>query len=358
MTENEETGVLTLHSPEDLLAAVPFLIGFHPQESVVALSLRDGRVGLTIRFDYPDTAEEELNDVASRLAYHLIEDHATDVLLVIYRDNHDSVLPFVELVAAALVVQNIYLRDTVFVSHQRWESLQGHDEECTGAIEQVAQTGHPMPDFQSSPVTAAHVLNGAPLPAASESAFAQVIAPIDTPESQQIAALCEPLRTDFLQALQDEEGKQKQAARNQRVRLAADAIDLLFTQYQTNRSIHPETAAIALVGMTDVHARDYAMGIHTEENLETANEFWIALIRLTPQGLVAPVGTVLAAVSFERGDGAMAQRALDRALEDRPGYPMASLLRKAMESGWPPSMMAQMRAELRADVVAAVRGAQ
>ena len=48
------TRALTLHKPEELLAAMPYLLGFHPQNSLVVLTLREDRLGLTARVDRPD----------------------------------------------------------------------------------------------------------------------------------------------------------------------------------------------------------------------------------------------------------------------------------------------------------------
>src|SRR5215213_1440903 len=47
---------ITLSRPGDLLGVVPYLVGFHPEESVVAVMLRSGRVVLTIRVDVPPTS--------------------------------------------------------------------------------------------------------------------------------------------------------------------------------------------------------------------------------------------------------------------------------------------------------------
>ena len=47
----------TLTSPHDLLAAVPFLIGYHPKNSLVVIALRDEAVGMAMRIDFPEDLE-------------------------------------------------------------------------------------------------------------------------------------------------------------------------------------------------------------------------------------------------------------------------------------------------------------
>ena len=43
----------TLTSPHDLLAAVPFLIGYHPLNSLVVIALSDDAIGMAMRVDFP-----------------------------------------------------------------------------------------------------------------------------------------------------------------------------------------------------------------------------------------------------------------------------------------------------------------
>jgi hypothetical protein len=53
---------------------------------------------------------------------------------------------------------------------------------------------------------------------------------------------------------------------------------------------------------------------------------------------VAAPASLLAFVAWQCGDGALANVAIDRALDDNPRYSMALLLREALDTGTPPSM--------------------
>jgi hypothetical protein len=76
----------TLHGPGDLLATIPSLLGYTPQESVVAISLRSrGEIGVILRVDridclHPDTAAP----LARSIADHLSRDRAEGAVLVSY----------------------------------------------------------------------------------------------------------------------------------------------------------------------------------------------------------------------------------------------------------------------------------
>jgi hypothetical protein len=132
-------------------------------------------------------------------------------------------------------------------------------------------------------------------------------------------------------------------------------MDLLLDQYRTGRGATDRTLVARLIGrMSDVQVRDYALGVHNEESYDLYFTMWRELLRLAPRGFVAPIACIVAAMAYESGDGALAQRALDRAFDDDDHYPLASLLRRVFNAGWPPESFASMRAELHPKVIAAI----
>src|ERR1700728_4164279 len=74
------------------------------------------------------------------------------------------------------------------------------------------------------------------------------------------------------------------------------------------------------------------------EHNEAHRRLWTAVARLAQPGYVAAPAALLAFTAWQSGNGALANIALDRALADQPGYSMARLLRRALDSGAPPSM--------------------
>ena len=53
-----KTPVVRVEGTEALLSVVPVLLGYEPADSVVVLTVRDRRVGMTGRVDLPQNAEE------------------------------------------------------------------------------------------------------------------------------------------------------------------------------------------------------------------------------------------------------------------------------------------------------------
>ncbi len=71
----------TLTSPHDLLAAIPFLIGYHPSDSLVLVAIKGDLVSMAMRIDYPRPENSEAYDL---LAHHLKLDGADAALMLAY----------------------------------------------------------------------------------------------------------------------------------------------------------------------------------------------------------------------------------------------------------------------------------
>jgi hypothetical protein len=60
---------------------------------------------------------------------------------------------------------------------------------------------------------------------------------------------------------------------------------------------------------------------------------WLDLIRVAGPGYMAAPASLLPFTAWQRGNGALASIALDRARADDPGYSMATLLREVFDAG-------------------------
>ncbi|GAA2722805.1 DUF4192 domain-containing protein [Cellulomonas aerilata] len=78
---------IRVREPRELLALLPYQLGFRPEHSAVAVALRPprGRVGLVARVDLVDLADHEGGpQLARRLVTHLVGDGADRAVLVLY----------------------------------------------------------------------------------------------------------------------------------------------------------------------------------------------------------------------------------------------------------------------------------
>lgn len=85
------TADITLRGPGDVLAVLPYQLGYHPRDSVVVVSLRGRQVGLVVRTDLPE--EDHLGGAVSSLVGPLLRDGATSVFVAGYEEAVDASLP-------------------------------------------------------------------------------------------------------------------------------------------------------------------------------------------------------------------------------------------------------------------------
>jgi hypothetical protein len=84
-----ERPTLHVRGPADLLAAVPYLLGFHPTESLVVIGLADTTVMVTARINLPDM---HLPSVPPTLFGAVKRSGATQAVLVVLTDMPIEVL--------------------------------------------------------------------------------------------------------------------------------------------------------------------------------------------------------------------------------------------------------------------------
>ena len=328
----------TLTSPHDLLAAIPFLIGYHPQDSLVLVALKDEAVGMAMRVDMPVGVSAEGYDL---LASHFLRDGADGAFIVAYV-GEGAVDPENVLIntSAALVRAGIDIKESLIVRDNRFRSLICSDPTC------CPPEGSAVPDLGSSRIAAEHVIAGHPMPFENVDGLVQSIA--------AVASSFESVWADEVQAFwvssDSEEIQELQ-------RDGATAIIDLVGEYREGRGAEDRELAARVIGrLSDIQVRDFALGSHTDESADYYWAMWRDLLRIAPRGFVAPVACLFAAMAYERGEGALAHKGLDRGLGDDDQYSLAHLLRRVFTAGWPPQSFSAMRTELHPKVVAAIFG--
>jgi hypothetical protein len=327
----------TLTSPHDLLAAIPFLIGYHPENSLVLVALKDDSVGMAMRVDMPTDIAPESYDL---LASHFQREAADAALIVAYVDSQSDPEAVLINTSAALLRAGISIKESLIVSDGRYRSMLCHDSECCSPL------GSPIPDIDSSRIAAEHVIAGHPMPFANVSGLVQSIAAL--PSAMEESWQSE-VRTFWIES--DSENLIDLQ------RDGATAVIDLAGEYVQGRGAEDRELVARVIGrISDIQVRDYALGSHNEETADAYWQMWRELLLIAPRGFVAPIASIFAALAYERGEGALAHKALDRALADDERYSLALLLRRVFTAGWPPQSFSAMRAELHPKVVAAIFG--
>lgn len=327
----------TLTSPHDLLAAIPFLIGYHPENSLVLVALKDDTVGMAMRVDMPTDIAAESYDL---LASHFQREVAEAALIVAYVDAQTDPEPVLINTSAALLRAGISIKESLIVSDGRYRSMLCHDSECCPPL------GTPIPDIDSSRIALEHVIAGHPMPYSNVAGLVQSIAALpsamDENWQSEVQVFWVESDSENLLDLQ---------------RDGATAVIDLAGEYTQGRGAEDRELAARVIGrLSDIQVRDFALGSHNDETADAYWQMWRDLLLIAPRGFVAPIASIFAALAYERGEGALAHKALDRALVDDERYSLALLLRRVFTAGWPPQSFTAMRAELHPKVVSGIFG--
>ena len=111
------TADITLRGPGDVLAVLPYQLGYHPRSCVVAVSLRDRRVGVVARTDLPPP--EHAGTVVDALVGPLLRDGATSVIIIGYEDEPEASQPSLLALVESLERAGVDVVDVVVVRDGR-----------------------------------------------------------------------------------------------------------------------------------------------------------------------------------------------------------------------------------------------
>lgn len=314
------TSSLRLSSTAELLAAVPALMGFTPEQSLVLLGAsRDGtrsRIGLTLRADLPDTPDESATLAAQLTESLRTNDMGGVVVLVIDRAGDPDDPPRQTLLAClarALEDRHIELTHALWVP---WLAA-GQPYACYEDAEHRGVQNDP----RASTVTATAVHHGLPVLGSREQ-LAEELTPnaaVDQERRAQLV-LAEVIRT----------AGETAAYRHQRYRVLQAALRAAADGVLPDT----ESAIVALlVALSDPAVRDTGIA----DSAASAQQLWTFLTREAPTPARPEPAVLLAVTAYRNGDGARARVALDTALQCNPEHTLALLLDAALEQGLPPS---------------------
>lgn len=341
---------VTAGNPGELLAAVPHLIGFHPQSSIVAVhvDLEQQRTGTLLRFDLPDGEHE---DFAAEVVMRIEHGQPDAVLLVCYGDGggppgaraaprqppddvfrdalpHQAV---VERILAMLADGPVAVLGTAYVDGGRWWTYDCDHPGCCPA------EGMPLPDpgaGAAADVEALMVLAGRRTLASRRELEDAVRGPSGADEKAMVQVFERVDRELAAEALTDS----VEAVRGRTLVLARL---LLARSAEGGPGPSDDDVARLCLGAADLLVRDRFLAFEVADPAA-----WLALLtalaRRAPDSRAAPICSVVAWVAYQQGDGALANVALDRVQFIDPQHTMAQLLRDCLEGQVSPGHIAAL----------------
>ena len=332
--------------PGELAAGLPHLLGYRPQESVVLVALggeSGRRVGLTQRADLPPAEHDA--ELAAVLARNLATDDprgragvrglrgarragAAAAGGVDAGGGCATDLPHRSLVhrlVLALDAVGLPLEHALLVRGGRW-----WDFDCPGAC-CAPGGGTALPtgvgELEVAAVAAGTVVAARPRrPGGAAGAAGRVGARGDGGRWS--------LRVGGGGARRPVGGPPADPVR--RSRAAARAA--------TRSARGTRRSPASLWSLRQPEVRDRALLLSLGDDAAAAEALWTECTRRAPSPLDAFPAALVAVCAWLRGDGAMANIALDRALDSEPGNPLAGLLQLALDACLAPR---QLRALLR-----------
>jgi hypothetical protein len=317
---------LVLRSASDLLAAVPYLIGFHPTDSVVVVALRGRRVVFAARGDLPPATAAGRHDLAVHFGGVLARQNAAGVAVIGYGDP-DRVAPAVRAVSDVLARTGLAILDELRVTDDRYWSLSCDDPDC------CPPAGVPF-DAGSSEVAAAATYAGhVALP--DRQALVDRVAPVVGPARTAMRRATRRAERRLDRLLAGAAGDDLLGARALRT-AGATAVDDAAARHRDGGPLTDDEVAWLSLLLSYVPVRDHAWRRLTGGD-EWQLALWTDVLRRTEPALAPPPASLLAFAAWRAGQGALAAVALDRALLADPAYSMAVLLDQAVRAGIPPS---------------------
>lgn len=299
--------VLTFRTPEDVLAAVPVLLGFEPAESVVMLTF-GGRETFHARIDLPPP--QDLDEAVGLLLEPALAHGVARVLFVVYSVRERLAGRLLDRLGGAFAGAGIGVVSTLRADGSRWFL--------------PAAAGSPgVPyDVGTHPFRVHSVFEGVVVSASREDLAARLM------PTAGVAAV--------------DRARERVGAYD-----ATEVVATVWRALARGRFDDDDLAAV-LLGMRDRAVRDAAWASMTRDDAAAHVALWTDAVQRAPQDLLAAPAAVLGLAAWLAGNGALAWCAVDRCADSDPDNSLAGLVGELLSRAVPPSSWERTFRELGA----------
>lgn len=325
-----DTAVVSVSDPGELIAATPVLLGFPPRSSLVAMALggvSGARLGLTLRIDLPPP--EHIAAAAESVVQGILLDDPQHVVVIVVGPGGDAGPPAVELVeqvVAGLESRAVDVPLTLWTEStrggSRWSCYDGCA--CTGIV----------PGADETPLAVAVIAEGRVV-RGDRAELQQLVAPADDGRIRRREALLMAAIDAALDGADTPEGDPRNGAPEGIAALDA-ALDAAAATTNGIPVLDDEQVLSVTWALATPVVRDVAIAACVGPRPAAAEALWTALVRETPDPEAAEPAALLALSALLRGDGALANVALDRAESAWPGHGLTATLRDVARAGTRP----------------------
>ncbi len=311
-----------LNRPGALIAALPAVLGFVPENSLVLVSLDDGELGSVMRVDLSEKLAERIGHLAEVAGAARPE---AAIAVIVSADG-----------AQCPCCNEEYRQLCAALS----EALSQHDIELWAAhvVDRVARGGHwhcvdgcgssgLIDDPSASPLAAAAVLEGRRL--YPRRADLQAVIAVD--DAARTAGLMDGVKRQAL--------RRGAAHRADPTRCTRDDVETALaaaSRVASSQPLSDDELATLGCALTDAEVRDILYALAVGENAGEVESLWALLARTLPEPWRVEALVLLAFSAYARGDGPLAGVSLEAALRCSPDHRMAGMLDIALQTGLRP----------------------
>ncbi|HVQ52944.1 MAG TPA: DUF4192 domain-containing protein [Mycobacterium sp.] len=313
-----------LDRPGVLIAALPAVLGFVPEKSLVLVTAAHGEMGAVMRADLDGEAGDSLGHLAelaaasrAEIAIGVIVDGdgaSCRICADQYRDLARDLA--VELARWDVELCAVHVVDEV-AGGGRWYCADGCGN--SGVVE----------DPSASPIAAAAVLDGRRL---------------YTRRSELVAvvAVTDPVRSAALAQVIEQAGAIDPDRPDAQARSDIEHALACAEQIGSGRPLADDQLARLARALTDPRVRDTLYALAVGDHAGPAESLWADLARRLPEPWRVEALVLLAFSAYARGDGPLAGISLDAALRCAPLHKMAGMLDTALQSGMRPDQIREL----------------
>lgn len=313
-----------LNRPGALIAALPAVLGFVPERSLVLVTVDGGEMGCVMRVDLSDDLYDSIGHLAEvaaaagpEAAIAVVVD-AEGAGCRLCNDEHNGLRNRLSdcLAQRGIELLDFHIVDRV-AANGRWHCLDG----SWGTVD----------DPGASPLAMAAVLDGRRLYAHRD-------------ELQKVIAVTDPAAGDALaQVIRGQTDVEVDVARDIKHAMAA-AAKVAGGKVAGGEELSAAALARLARALTDPQVRDTLYALAVGDRAAQAESLWAVLSRVLPAPWRVEALVLLAFSAYARGDGPLAGVALEAALRCDATHRMAGMLDRALQSGLRPEEIRQLAA--------------
>ncbi|MCM2578825.1 DUF4192 domain-containing protein [Streptomyces meridianus] len=366
-TQPSTAGQITLRSPAELADALPYLMGFHPDDSIVMVALHGerGRFGGRLRLGIP-AANEEWAETSKQLAECLVSgserrgDRPSAVIVFLCQDPAEGEAPEAVMERLRPLAQRLRLAcgrldvpvlEALCISRGRFWSYCCPDSRC------CPRGGTPLGLPGTTVMAAAAVYAGIEVRGSLREMEAR-FAPLTGPRAQEQETALDEAGSALIPRILG--GADRGVVREETL----DLVRLLIERFRKASAVTgpvsadigddglvaPGEAAAIILGLQDRQTRDRAAEWMEAPDAEPALRLWRAVARRCVgayQDHAAAPLTLAGWVAWSSGDETVARVALALALRVDPDYLFAKLLHQGANEGLDPEALRRCLREER-----------